>query len=490
MAYQTLRALLNKPGITYDANKVYVMFAEDWAQIQSNFDYIIANMGGGGGTWGSITGTLSDQTDLQNALNAKANLDGAVFTGSISATNFSGSSSGSNTGDNSPNSNSGLVHTNGDETIGGEKNFTGLLKSATKTILNYFTTESWFGASAVKGGSYSGNYNILLGGLSGANLTSGSNHVGIGYETLKTVTNALRCTAVGYGALKTPNGSDNTAVGYNAGVSGSYATQGVFIGSSAGANSSGSGNIFVGYNNSTGIGSGNDNVNVGSNNGMVNNCNRNTIIGASCNLGSGSNYVLNSVGIGYAGGDMNGGSYCTYLGGLWGPKIPGAYNASIGIGYGRTVTASNQLVIGTADSNGAILDVYIGSGVQKASPADTTHNATGGTGTNNKGADYIVASGRSTGNIAGTSYIVKTPTPGASGTALQALAERMRVNEEYFLTQNAFKVKKDGSVIIVNSATPASAGATGEKGTVTYDDNYMYICVQTNTWKRVALSTW
>ena len=29
--------------------------------------------GGGGGTWGSITGTLSDQTDLQSALNLKAN---------------------------------------------------------------------------------------------------------------------------------------------------------------------------------------------------------------------------------------------------------------------------------------------------------------------------------------------------------------------------------------------------------------------------------
>ena len=29
--------------------------------------------GGGGGTWGSITGTLSDQTDLQSALNAKQN---------------------------------------------------------------------------------------------------------------------------------------------------------------------------------------------------------------------------------------------------------------------------------------------------------------------------------------------------------------------------------------------------------------------------------
>lgn len=29
------------------------------------------NVGGGGGSWGSITGTLSSQTDLQNALNAK-----------------------------------------------------------------------------------------------------------------------------------------------------------------------------------------------------------------------------------------------------------------------------------------------------------------------------------------------------------------------------------------------------------------------------------
>ena len=35
---------------------------------------------GGGGTWGSITGTLSAQTDLQTALNLKANLISPVFT--------------------------------------------------------------------------------------------------------------------------------------------------------------------------------------------------------------------------------------------------------------------------------------------------------------------------------------------------------------------------------------------------------------------------
>ena len=43
-----------------------------------------AAAGGGGGTWGSITGTLSDQTDLQNALNAVQNsgiqLSGRVAT--------------------------------------------------------------------------------------------------------------------------------------------------------------------------------------------------------------------------------------------------------------------------------------------------------------------------------------------------------------------------------------------------------------------------
>lgn len=41
--------------------------------------------GGGGGTWGSITGTLSDQTDLQNALDAKAALSSPALTGTPTA---------------------------------------------------------------------------------------------------------------------------------------------------------------------------------------------------------------------------------------------------------------------------------------------------------------------------------------------------------------------------------------------------------------------
>jgi len=41
-----------------------------------------------------------------------------------------------------------------------------------------------------------------------------------------------------------------------------------------------------------------------------------------------------------------------------------------------------------------------------------------------------------------------------------------------------------------NSKTPSSAGDSGNAGDICWDSNYMYICVATNTWKRIALTTW
>ena len=40
------------------------------------------------------------------------------------------------------------------------------------------------------------------------------------------------------------------------------------------------------------------------------------------------------------------------------------------------------------------------------------------------------------------------------------------------------------------NTAPASATATGVLGEIRYDDNYMYVCTATNTWKRSALTTW
>lgn len=36
-------------------------------------------------------------------------------------------------------------------------------------------------------------------------------------------------------------------------------------------------------------------------------------------------------------------------------------------------------------------------------------------------------------------------------------------------------------------ATPTSSGVTGD---ITYDANYVYVCVAPNTWKRYASTTW
>lgn len=46
------------------------------------------------------------------------------------------------------------------------------------------------------------------------------------------------------------------------------------------------------------------------------------------------------------------------------------------------------------------------------------------------------------------------------------------------------------SIRIISSKTPASAGATGTQGQIAWDANYIYVCTATNTWKRVAISTW
>jgi hypothetical protein len=40
------------------------------------------------------------------------------------------------------------------------------------------------------------------------------------------------------------------------------------------------------------------------------------------------------------------------------------------------------------------------------------------------------------------------------------------------------------------STTPATPTTTASSGEIAYDDNYFYVAVADNTWKRVALSTW
>ena len=43
---------------------------------------------------------------------------------------------------------------------------------------------------------------------------------------------------------------------------------------------------------------------------------------------------------------------------------------------------------------------------------------------------------------------------------------------------------------IRTSKTPASATATGNTGEICWDSSYVYICIATNTWRRIAHATW
>lgn len=57
-------------------------------------------------------------------------------------------------------------------------------------------------------------------------------------------------------------------------------------------------------------------------------------------------------------------------------------------------------------------------------------------------------------------------------------------------TINNGGVQVNNGVLTVPTSTPASASATGNTGTITWDSSYIYICTATNTWKRVAIATW
>jgi hypothetical protein len=87
--------------------------------------------------------------------------------------------------------------------------------------------------------------------------------------------------------------------------------------------------------------------------------------------------------------------------------------------------------------------------------------------------DFTIFNAAGTGllvNPTGTSALTAFDTFTATGTLIANAAS------------NAFR--------ITTAQTPASAGATGTAGTICWDTSYIYVCTATNTWKRVAISTW
>ena len=47
-----------------------------------------------------------------------------------------------------------------------------------------------------------------------------------------------------------------------------------------------------------------------------------------------------------------------------------------------------------------------------------------------------------------------------------------------------------GKTTFTNTTVPATAAASGTQGEIVYGEDYIYICIQNDTWKRVAIATW
>ena len=54
----------------------------------------------------------------------------------------------------------------------------------------------------------------------------------------------------------------------------------------------------------------------------------------------------------------------------------------------------------------------------------------------------------------------------------------------------AFFVRHDGTLVISSPTVPAATNSTGVKGQIAFTNNFFYICISNNTWRRVQLGTW
>ena len=65
----------------------------------------------------------------------------------------------------------------------------------------------------------------------------------------------------------------------------------------------------------------------------------------------------------------------------------------------------------------------------------------------------------------------------------------IRVEDQEAVPESTF-IFYGNKLRVLNDKTPASSSSSGNVGEICWDNNYMYVCVSDNTWKRTYLSTW
>jgi hypothetical protein len=182
------------------------------------------------------------------------------------------------------------------------------------------------------------------------------------------------------------------------------------------------------------------------------------VFGTTASTSTSSGALVVSGGVGVAGAIVSGGN--------------------IGIGNVNPVVAytSTGSLLGSGDNPQVRLSSTGSSGWAFSTYANTAADGKWSAGLNAGANRYIITNDL---DLSGTAALSILPTTldATFGGALLATGT---------LTANA----ASNAFRITNSQTPASAAATGTAGTIAWDSSYIYVCTATNTWKRVAISTW
>jgi len=321
-----------------------------------------------------------------------------------------------------------------------------------------------------------GGSNVLVGYQSGKALTTGSSNVLIGKYTGEELTTQTGNTFIGHEAGKNVDGNSySVCIGYQAGMgaeagTGTLGNYQIFIGSLAGNSyiTGSARNIAIGQSSQYSLTSGTDNVSLGIQSAMRNQTGvRNVSIGTNAGYGAfGKSGNQNGVYIGYYAAQVlaeDSGSIPTeniVIGQSAAYKLAGSgstspfYNVIIGSSAGyNLVASSNNVIIGhragySSTSSGS--NVFIGY--------RSGYNESG----NNK--LYIENSDSASPLIYG-----------------EFDNDIVTINGDLNVT---------GTLNVASGSAPASAGATGTTGDIAWDTTYMYICIATDTWKRVLIETW
>lgn len=390
--------------------------------------------------WGTITGTLSDQTDLQAALDAKFTLP-SLTNGSVLFSNGTtiaqdnanffwddtnnrlgigtssptarlnlpaGTASASSaplkltSGTNLTVAEAGAMEYNGTSLF-----FTrsgtlraGILMTDIATPFNTYSA-SLKGATAFT----TGNNNILLGNSAGSAMTTGVDNILIGRST-STGTGGSQNIAIG--TATTAGGNNNVSIGALAGASSINATNAVSIGNQANRFSFNPDNgIAIGGGAESGLG---DNVSIGALAVSAYQGTNNVTVGGSAGRyaasGAGNTLIGNRTGT-----SLTTGAYNVALGFKSGNAITtGSKNIAIGYDVDpQSNTANGQLTIQNAifgtDNIGVGTTVSTGNiGIYVVSPLARLHLPAGATGTNTAPLKFTTGANNTTAEIGAMEY--------------------------------------------------------------------------------------